>query len=643
MAGTALRDNFCMGLYGSLGRILSVGFDRSVEPNKGKRLGENRMMKKTILLLCGLIGLLSSAPSAIAARPTAPQLFPADTLTYIRVDDSRDFKEKMSQMSTARMFADPGLKPIVDDLYGSAIQLTARMQDAIGVNLEELLAIPNGEMAFAVYSNERKPVIVAMLEAGDELPALELILARAEEQLAQRSDRTEEKVGDLTLVIWKDRQRADREIAYFIDQGVFVAISQVSAAKKLCDVWQGKVGEGSEKYKTLAENRKFLTVMSQCVGSEGERPQISFYWDPLATVRAIITNSGNTAGTAVLALLSPLGIDGIQSIGASMIMSTKDFDSIIHAHLQLASPRKGVLEVVRPKSGSTVPEPWVPDDVGSYSTLNWEVQNTVNGIEKIFDTFQGEGAFKTSVLDRAKERTEIDFRSEIIEQITGRVTVIQGFVKPFRVNSGTNLFAVQLKDPTKFKDEVMPKFMKLMERGNAVPTRKSGGNGEFYVMERTGESPQRENAPSPDVVRRPRVCFGIMDDYFFVSDDTYMIDEISAAKDGRRGLLSASEEYELISAKVKEQLKDKETSILLFSKPQESLRVFYEMAKDPANKERLRGAAANNPVLQALSAALEKHELPPFDVIEKYLSPTGAFVTEDETGLHYTAFSMKKE
>jgi hypothetical protein len=326
-----------------------------------------------------------------------------------------------------------------------------------------------------------------------------------------------------------------------------------------------------------------------------------------------------------------------------MIMSTKDFDSIIHAHLQLASPRKGVLEVVRPKSGSTVPEPWVPDDVGSYSTLNWEVQNTVNGIEKIFDTFQGEGAFKTSVLDRAKERTEIDFRSEIIEQITGRVTVIQGFVKPFRVNSGTNLFAVQLKDPTKFKDEVMPKFMKLMERGNAVPTRKSGGNGEFYVMERTGESPQRENAPSPDVVRRPRVCFGIMDDYFFVSDDTYMIDEISAAKDGRRGLLSASEEYELISAKVKEQLKDKETSILLFSKPQESLRVFYEMAKDPANKERLRGAAANNPVLQALSAALEKHELPPFDVIEKYLSPTGAFVTEDETGLHYTAFSMKKE
>jgi hypothetical protein len=99
----------------------------------------------------------------------------------------------------------------------------------------------------------------------------------------------------------------------------------------------------------------------------------------------------------------------------------------------------------------------------------------------------------------------------------------------------------------------------------------------------------------------------------------------------------------LISAKVKEQLKDKETSILLFSKPQESLRVFYEMAKDPANKERLRGAAANNPVLQALSAALEKHELPPFDVIEKYLSPTGAFVTEDETGLHYTAFSMKKE
>jgi hypothetical protein len=134
-----------------------------------------------------------------------------------------------------------------------------------------------------------------------------------------------------------------------------------------------------------------------------------------------------------------------------------------------------------------------------------------------------------------------------------------------------------------------------------------------------------------------------MEDYFFFSDDTYMIDEIISAKEGRRDLLADAEDYKLISEKVKEQLKEKESSILMFQRPQESLRVFYEMARDPANKQRLQDASTNNPVFEALSQILDKYELPPFSVVEKYLTPSGAFVTEDESGIHYTAFSLKRE
>ncbi len=86
----------------------------------------------------------------------------------------------------------------------------------------------------------------------------------------------------------------------------------------------------------------------------------------------------------------------------------------------------------------------------------------------------------------------------------------------------------------------------------------------------------------------------------------------------------------LISEKIKQQLREKESSVLMFQRPQESLRVFYEMARDPANKQRLKDSSQNNPVFAALSQVLDKHELPPFSVVEKYLTPTGAFVTEDE-------------
>jgi hypothetical protein len=42
-------------------------------------------------------------------------------------------------------------------------------------------------------------------------------------------------------------------------------------------------------------------------------------------------------------------------------------------------------------------------------------------------------------------------------------------------------------------------------------------------------------------------------------------------------------------------------------------------------------------------AALKSKELPPFEVIAKYMAPSGAFVTEEEDGLHYTAFSLRRE
>lgn len=584
---------------------------------------------------------LSLASTVWAERPTAPQLFPAQTLVYVRVDDSRDMKAKMGEASTGKMFNDPELKPIVDELYGSAVKLTAQMQDVIGVNLEELLAIPNGELAFGFYYNDKKPAVAALLEAGDELPALEIILSRAEEQAANEADRTEEKVGDITLVIWKNRNRADQEVAYFIDQGVFVAATQVDAARKLAEVWQGKTGEGKEKYKTLAENRKFLTVMSQCVGSEGERPQASFYVDPIAIVKESINSSGNAAGTAVLAILPALGVDGIQSAGGSIIMGTEEFDSIIHAHLQLASPRRGLLEVLRPKNGSTAPEAWVPADVGSYMTLNWDVPKTVSAIAKIVDNFQGEDWFKGR-MEQAGERFSMNIQEDLIDQVAGRMTIVQGFVKPFRMNSGTNLFAIQLKDPAKFKETVLPKINAFIEKEGrgTVPTAKTGTTGTFYFLEFGN---RREGGPSEDVIRRPKICYGVMDDYFFFSDDTYLIDEIISTKEGRRDLLADSEQYKVISDKVKEQLKEKESSVLMFQRPEESLRVFYEMARDPANKQRLKDSSQNNPVFAALSEVLEKHELPPFSVVEKYLTPTGAFVTEDESGLHYTAFSLKRE
>ena len=108
-------------------------------------------------------------------------------------------------------------------------------------------------------------------------------------------------------------------------------------------------------------------------------------------------------------------------------------------------------------------------------------------------------------------------------------------------------------------------------------------------------------------------------------------------------LLSDAIEYKLIRDRIKVQLKDKETSIMSYQRPEESLRLFYDLASDSANIERLKSVSANNPFFGALVSALDGRSLPPFEVISKYLAPSGAFVVEEEDGLHYTTFSMRRE
>lgn len=93
--------------------------------------------------------------------------------------------------------------------------------------------------------------------------------------------------------------------------------------------------------------------------------------------------------------------------------------------------------------------------------------------------------------------------------------------------------------------------------------------------------------------------------------------------------------------------------------------MFYELLRDPesrqgletmgwanrlswgsgsAQQQELRGEIArSNPMLSALDQALEKHELPPFSVISRYMAPRGGYLVEDESGLHYTVFMMRRE
>jgi hypothetical protein len=571
----------------------------------------------------------SNTTAVFAQRPSAPKLFSQKTLLYARIDDTRELKDKFAQTSTGKLSEDPQLKPILSSFYSTFSGLVQGMQSAVGVNLDELLSIPNGELAIAIIPSKKAPIFCGLVEAGDELPAVELMIGRLEAELNRGgAEKTVKEIGKITVTRYQFAERENRQFGFFTNSGVLVFTSNAEYIETLAQIWQGS----GIDHKSLADNRDFTTIMSRCVGTEGERPQASFYVNPIAMFREGGKESPGT--TAVLVTLKTLGIDGIKAIGGSAIFAPNDFDSIIHAHLLMDNNRRGVLRAIRPKSGSTEPEDWVSDKVVSYGTMNWDFDKTVKAIAEIVDSFGGENAFENNVIVNGSKQVGIDLRKDVLDQLEGRISLVQLVLPTKQINSQSNLFGIHVKDPQKIKTEVLPK---LFEKAKSTEERwksKLVGDSSIYYLDITSPS-QNIRVPSP--------CMGLVGNQVLFSDALESIETAAKTYSSGDDLLKDAIEYKLVRDRIKAQLKDKESSIMSYQRPEESLRLFYDLAADPENINRLEQVSANNPLFQALITALRSKELPKFEVIAKYLAPAGAFVVEEEDGLHYTGFALRRE
>ena len=586
-------------------------------------------MHKKIAILVSFILATFSPALAWAQRPTAPRLFSQKTLLYARVDDTRELKAKLAQTSMGKLSDDPKLKPIIGSFYSTFSTLVQGMQEAVGVNLDELLSIPNGELAIALIPTKTTPVFCAMVEAGDELPAVELMIGRLESRIsASGGTKSSKEVGKITVNQIRNGASEDRQLGFFLQSGVLVVCTNADYAETLAQIWQGS----GIDHKSLADNREFTTILSRCVGTAGERPQASFYANPIALYREL--SKSNSSSFLVLATLKTLGIDGIKGIGGSAIFAPNDFDSILHAHLLMDTNRRGALRAVRPKSGSTEPEPWVNDKVVSYGTMNWDFAKTLKAVAEIVDTFGGENMFENTVIARGSKEIGIDLRKDFLDLLNDRLSLAQLILSSKRINSQSNLFGIHVKETQRIKTDVLPKLFNKLKANEVRWSSKMIGDSTVYFLDLKNDNTS---------IRVPQPCFAVVGDDLLASDAIESIEQAIKALSGGEDLLSEALEYKIIRDKIKGQLGDKETSIMAYQRPEESLKLFYDLASDDDNIARLESVSENNPFFAALVAALKGKRLPPFEVIAKYLAPSGAFVVEEEDGLHYTAFSIRRE
>lgn len=600
---------------------------------------------------------LGSLLPAVAARPTAPQLFPYNTVVYLRVDDFPEMKTDFSRTSMGAIRADETVAPLIDRLYSELLTAFPQIEEELGVTLEDILQLPTGEVALSLaVTDTARPMFAFIADVGANTETADKLIERAQfEHISNAGDLVEETIGDTDVTIFQN-PGADDDLYIFIKEETVVMCSSELMALHLINAWEGTAEESD---RNLSDNRKFTDIMRNSVGADDYQPQISFFADPLTLINA--TTRDNFQAQAALALLPTLGVDGFKAVGGSLILAPPGFDSVAHFHLALGTPRRGVLNLLTFGSGDMTPESWVPADVADYSTVFWDLAKTYDEVETLVDQVLGAGYFENLVEDNINTPTGWDLRQDVIGQIDGRLTMIGKVIEPIRLNSLSRLISVKLKEPdvfAKFIEENIEKFRVPFEkkeyRGSSYYLISTPNRGQPAVREVSFQDPgDRPGQPNSiqdgnrqnfrQNFRQPQPTLAILDGYLVVADSFEIIEAAidTSAGDGEK--LADQSDFQLIVAQIKAQTGEIEPSAISFSRPEHSLKMIYDVVLGDSVQGTITNQASNNQFFRVLNSAFQDHPLPEFSEISKHLAPTGGVLFNRPTGLHYMTFSLKPE
>lgn len=599
---------------------------------------KNNRFAKFLAVFLVFTSVVISSSAANAQRALSPQLLPQETLVYARITNLPEFVKSFKETAFAKMFQDPAIRPLVEDLYKKASEAADEAKEKTGLTLDQLLNIPQGEIAFAVVGREKKdPMFVVILDAGENAKDVHTLLQKAQESSGR--DLEQETIEGQKVMLMP--ARGEQPVLFERDNS-FVLCSSADIVPDLIKNWNGREKE------SFNDNPKFTAIKNTFHTKESD-PQLIAYVNPLGLFSAFAQTEARLQ--IAMSIIDAIGLNGLQAVGGSIAFNNGDFDSLVEAHALLDSPRNGVLDTLQMKEGDVTPQPWVPANLAGYSTIYWDVPETYNRVEKLIDSFFGANRTSNWINQNLSSKIDVDVVKEIMPLVKGRGTMLTIMPKPKPRDAADAeldgppalmggpfqgsemLFAIELTDVNKAKKI----FDQLIGMAGDEMVKKTWGSQTYYVAKIS--VPERGRRRGPVL---PEPCFTIAHDCLIMSSFPGIMKDVLSVHEAK-DTLAESLEFKLMVSKLKRVAGTGKVGAIVYNRPEESMKYMWDIALAEQTRQRMREAGENNPVLSKLDEALTQHPLPPFSAVEKYFLPTGSVVTNEDNGFHYRSFSLKRK
>ena len=581
-------------------------------------------------------------------RPLIEDLLPETTVTFLQISDTRDLVEAWQNGRFSEMFRDEEVAPLVDSVVTEGLAAYAKVEENVGLSMEELQSLPAGEIAFSIIAPRRRELqYMFVAEIGEENEAADKALARVRELMPAEGD------AELETEIKVETFQVEDLTFYMVQrEGLIVACT---SEQEIGDFFQRWDGGEVKKVRPLSANRKFVTIMNRCKSQKELPSEMRYFVDPLGVAKA--AGRGNIGVQAALGFLPLLGLDGLLGVGGTAIFGDEEYEMISRSHLLLANPKKGVLKMLALRPDSYEVQSWVPHDVHWYTATRWDLPQMYAELEKVVDLFSSEGNFAEQA-EQSEEFLGLSFQEDLLKVLDGRISYASFTCNVELLNGTASVVGLGLEDADK-AEEVLQKLFKKFNTDEGLGTEKGSykeidywcanqeglkASRERRTEGRRARAKRRDREFSEPPFRFPNPAIAIIDGVLVISDSIDALKRcIDANAEDVETLRNNSEFVETREHMLRLLGTDLPCAIG-YNQPRHQFEAILKLAGSESIKKMVRaGAERDVPVLPALQKILDEDQLPDPEVLTKYLSPNGWFATSDDTGYHYLWFQKRVE
>ncbi len=407
-------------------------------------------------------------------------------------------------------------------------------------------------------------------------------------------------------------------------------------------------------------------------------PNLRWFVEPFGyaeTLRVDLPPRDKHKGPDLLKVLRNQGFTAIQGVGGFVDFATDKYE-LVHRTMIYAPALPGrdpksvdkynlAARMLRfPAEGDLMPQAWIPSDVATYISLNWDVQAAYAAAESLVDDVIGEKGVFRDVVESLRDDPDgpkVDVEKNLVAKLGHRVTIIADNVLPIGPKSERKVFAIEVADEATVADSIA----RLMGSDKDVRRREFEGFVIWEQVDAVSEVPKLEietpgaeiqHADSDPATKRlgqdehflPTRTVCVAQGHLFLSSHMDLLEKVLLqAKSG--GNLNQSADFRLIAQQATG-LESGPISIRAFSRTDLAFRATYELIRTgqmPQSETMLakflNAAMGEGKDGMPRRQRIDGHTLPAFDVVRHYFGPAGTVVTSLDDGWLVSGFTVANQ